>query len=354
MRSLKLLLCILFFCVVNTTFSQSDFVKGYVILNNSDTLNGFLNQDIENNLSKHVAFSDNENGNPVKEYSSTDIQAFYFNGGNLFESISITDVNGLPAVYFAKYILKGYYNLYSFRRNDVQYFIIKHEDTTYLLYDDIVFPSGTLDTKGNYRNQLLFLSRSCGNLTGQVPQLSYSENVLTGFVHKINDCVAPGNTSSTIGVKTRSKVDFYVYAGGLPLGDKYEYTGRALARISIPSVSKTTFINAGISYMSTKKPEEVYNKKVDFLTNMFNVGLTIQNNFTTGVIQPYIELGIGLSSTKTKDMSKENAQFESHTSADLIAAVGIEGYVTKKLAIKADWRYELMLHYPVIGIAYFF
>jgi hypothetical protein len=38
----------------------------------------------------------------------------------------------------------------------------------------------------------------------------------------------------------------------------------------------------------------------------------------------------------------------------LIIAAGIEGYVTKKFVIKADWRHELFTHYPVVGIAYFF
>jgi hypothetical protein len=347
------LFAILLIIISTKAVAQSSYVKGYVILNNNDTLNGFLKQDVEGNLLKQVVFSNNENGNEGKTYTSTDIKAFYFNGGNFFESIYFTDVDTSHQTYFARYILKGYYNLYSFRKSDRQYFIIRHEDTTYLLYDDIILSSGTYDTKGNYQNQFMFLARNCSSSLSRIPQLRYDETEFINFTKKINDCVAPGNTNYTVAVKAKSKTNFYLYAGALPLGEKYEYTGRALVRISTPSISKNVALNAGVSYLAHKTTEEVSGVKKDNITNIVNAGLTIQNNFTTGVIQPYLEAGIGFS-YKEETSAHTLHKTEHKYGVDFIVAAGIEGYITKKFAVKADWRYELLFHYPTIGIAYFF
>jgi hypothetical protein len=355
MNSLKLLSAIILcICLSIKSFCQTDFVKGYVVLNSNDTLSGFIKQDVESNLLNKVIYSDNENGNPNKEYAAGEIRSFYLNGGNLFESVHFTDVDNSQAVCFAKYILKGYYSLYSFRKKDIQYFLIKHDDAVYLLYDDIILSSGSYDTKGNYQNQLAFLSRNCNRLNSSVLQVHFNENDIAAFIKKINDCVAPGTTSSTVVVKSKPKADFYVYAGGLPLGDKFEYTGRALVRISTPSISRNLFFNAGISYTTNQRPEQVYHKKYLYLTHMVTGSVSAQVNLTTGIVQPYIELGAGYSSVKSKDITNGESGFEDLSSFNIVAALGIECYITKKLSVKADWRYDFFVHYPTIGVAYCF
>jgi hypothetical protein len=359
MSNLKMpLVIILCFFFNIKSFCQTEFTKGYIVFNNGDSLNGFLQEDAEDNLLTKVIYSDNASGNPHKEYNANEIKSFYFNGGNLFESVHFRDVNDSPAVCFAKYILKGYYSLYSFRKKDIQYFLIKHEDSTYFLYDDIILNSGGYDTKGNYQNQFLFLSRNCSKLADQIPQLRYSEKDFIAFVHKINDCVAPGSTNSNVSVKSKSKTSLYVYAGGLPLGDKYEYTGRVLVRIASPSISRSFSLNAGFNYLAHKTTEEKSGKKYDDITDIYSLSLTVQNNFTTGIIQPYIEAGFGVGYQSVKGgphgLYDQNIEDNSGIGVDFIMAIGIEGYITKKLAVKADWRYELLMHYPVVGVAYFF
>jgi outer membrane protein W len=355
MNYLKLTLAaMLCFCFNSKTFCQTDFVRGYVVLNNNDTLNGFIKQDVEGNLLNKIIFSDNEKGVPNKAYTVNELKAFHFAGGNLYESVHFKDVNDSPAVYFAKYILKGYYSMYSFREKDIEYFLIRHEDTTYFLYGDIILSSGSYDTKGNYENQLAFLSRNCGNLRNSITQLHFIESNIVDFTKKLNDCVAPGTTSSTVAVKSKTKTSFYVYAGALPLGDKFEYTGRALARISTPSISRNLSFNAGVSYSSNQKEEQIYHSKYLYLTHMITGGISAQYNLTTGIVQPYIELGVGYSVIKSKDITNGEPEFQTLSSFNVIAATGLECYITKRLSVKADWRYDFFLHYPTIGVAYFF
>lgn len=351
----KVLIAILFIASIRAS-AQSDFAEGYIILNNNDTVGGFLKQEVESNLLTRLVFKTNKNEKLPEEYSPGEIKAFSFYGGNSFESIYFKDADAFPVVYFAKELLKGYYDLYSFRKNDLQYYIIKHQDSAYLLYDDILLSSGIYDTKGNYRNLLLFLSRDCSKLTNQISGIRYSESDIIDFTQKINTCIEPNKTSSVIHVKPKSKTSFYVYAGGLPLGDKYQLTGRALARIYTPSISRNVSLNAGVNYLSHKTIQETPGKKENYVTNIYSATLTVQNNFTTGIIQPYVEAGMGVAYKQETNpfYQSSGSGFQSKYGFDFVLALGVEGYITKQLAIKADWRYELVMHYPVIGIAYFF
>jgi hypothetical protein len=68
MSNLKMPLVIILCLFFNIkSFCQTAFTKGYVVLNNNDSLNGFLQEDVEGNLLTKVIYSDNESGNPHKE-----------------------------------------------------------------------------------------------------------------------------------------------------------------------------------------------------------------------------------------------------------------------------------------------
>jgi hypothetical protein len=347
-----LLTFILFYAT--TAFAQTAFINGYVVLNTNDTLRGYLKQDVEENYLAHISFSNNTQGSSSHEYLPTDIKSFAFDDGNTFESIQFIDDGNSQVTYFAKYLLRGYYNLYTFRKKDLQYFLVKQDDKVYFLYDDIITSSGIYNTKGNYKNILLFLSQSCKKMADQISNARYAGSDLISFISKLNDCIAPENKSTVVEVQSKTLTRIYVYAGGLPLSDKYEFTGRVLARFSKPSISKNLFLNAGVSYLAHKETETLYGVKKDHVTNILSAALTLQNNFTTGIIQPYLEAGFGFSYKQETNTVIRGSGFQNKYGIDFIIAAGIEGFVTKNLAIKADCRYELLFHYPTIGIAYFF
>lgn len=338
-------------------FAQSNFVSGYVVKNNNDTLKGFLKADVEKNLTKQVIFSSNASGESQQTFTGNEVKAFYFNNGSLFENITYKDTANTPAQIFAKALLKGYYNLYSFRNNEIEYFVVQKDADSYLLFDDVILPNGTLDAKGNYRNQLMFLSRDCSKLQSFITTVRYTENELLNFISKLNNCIAPSNSNKSLYVKEKSEAHLFVFAGGLPLGsNKYEYTARIGARISVPSISKSTFVYIAATYLGEKSQVSVYGKQKDHIINVASIGITLQNNFTTGIIQPYLEVGVGGAYKHEKNPANALSPntFQNKYGVDIIAALGIEGHITKSLVVKADWRYELLMHYPVIGIAYCF
>jgi len=341
-------------------FAQQKFTGGYVILANGDTLHGYLQEEVEGSLVTGVMFSNNENGTSSKKYVVTDAKAFHYDQGSSFEAVSYNDLNNTPTTTFAKLLLTGYYRLYSLRIKDVIFFVVKNNDSTQLLYDDIRRTDGTIETTGNYVNVLSFLSRTCDKLKNEVTRLRYAEPEMLSFVSRLNQCISPNETNTSLYVKPHSTATVYLYAGGLPLGDKYELIGRVGAKITTPSISKNLSLNIAFTY-STHKEIDTYQYssttyKYDHITKLQTLSGSFLYDFTTGRIRPYFEGGLGLTFSQEQDPLNHGGQtgYENDFGATLLAAIGIEVYVTKKLAVKADWRYEVFFHNPTIGVAYFF
>jgi len=354
------LLCVLFAAFPCFLLAQSSSFKAGYIVTATDTIQGYLKEDIESNLINGVTFSQNSSGIPAQAYSASNMQAFYFNEGSLFQRVSFTDSKGMPQQQFAKLLVKGYYNLYAFRQTDQQYFLISNRDTSMLLYDDRMLSNGQREEKGNFKNLLHFLSLDCSQLSNELDRLNYSEKSLMAYTSNLNDCKAPGANSTSYYVKAKSKVNIYAYAGALPMGKKAQYAGRLGARFSLPSISKKIFMNAGVNYQRriiTEKHYSIYTYRyTDYphTTEVSSASFTIQNNFTTGTIQPYIEAGLGFAHKIEVAKYDNTGDFQPKTGIDIIVAAGVEGYINQHLAVKVDWRYELVVNYPAVGIAYFF
>jgi hypothetical protein len=345
-------------------FAQQNFTGGYVILANGDTLRGYLQEEVEGSLVTGVTFSNNENGTSSKKYVVTDAKAFHYDQGSSFEAVSYNDLNNTPTTTFAKLLLTGYYRLYSLRIKDVIFFVVKNNDSTQLLYDDIRRTDGTIETTGNYVNVLSFLSRTCDKLKNEVTRLRYAEPEMLSFVSRLNQCISPDETNTSFYLKPHSTATVYLYAGGLPLGDEYELIGRVGAKITTPSISKNLSLGIAFTYSTHKQIDSYEQNGSSYITTFeYNHILKLQTlsgsfqyDFATGRLRPYFQAGIGLTFSQEQDPINHGGveKFENDFGASFLAAIGVEGYVTKHLAIKADWRYEVLFHYPTIGVAYFF
>jgi len=97
--------------------------------------------------------------------------------------------------------------------------------------------------------------------------------------------------------------------------------------------------------------------KQEITINMYSIPFSIQHNFTKGIIQPYLDAGFSLVYKKATggiDYGNRPIEDRNKTGIGFTAAIGVDGNITKNLAVKAEWRYELVLHLPTIGIAYTF
>ncbi len=359
-----LTLALLFFLPLSI-LAQITYKTGYVVYNNNDTTKGFLKDDDELGYFKGVTFAKSSGGEASAYLTTATIKGFGFNGGNSFEEVHYTNGDGVAADVFAQAVLSGYYRLFTFKANTYLYFAIKtNDDSLYLLYDDQQSVMGDLLKEGNYKNTLSFLSAGCDNLKDRLINFSYSAGEIINYVQLLNKCKSPSTASTLLVKKAASQLKLYVYAGGITLGNSNsELTGRLIAKILTPSIDKKSSINIGINYLAYSHLEQKtpsydlpYWAQSTLKEDIIEVPFTLQYNFSKGIIQPYVNVGPSLVYQHVRggfDNAGYLASPKNQFGVGLAAAIGIECPITHSLYIKADWTYELILHYPTIGISYF-
>jgi hypothetical protein len=143
----------------------------------------------------------------------------------------------------------------------------------------------------------------------------------------------------------------------LPAGDDHQITLDAAVRLINPRIDPKASLNIGLRYSNTGTSTKtttydyIYNIEYVYVSKqtheVFCLPVTFQYNLLSGRIQPAVYVGF-------------SAAYLSENPADPhilqkfgIAVIGgacIEGYITPHFLIKADWRYELLMQYPSIGV----
>ena len=193
-------------------------------------------------------------------------------------------------------------------------------------------------------------------------QIRYNEKDLASFISQLNNCVSPGAASTDYYQKPKTETQIVAFAGGLPMGVRNQFTAEVILRLIYPQLSKKIYFNVGPHYSHTYKTRRDRDDGNFFFTrsiqdDIFSVPVTIQYSFINWVIQPYVSAGFAAAYLKERTSNIQDALFipaQNQLKLAGIGAVGVEGHITKQLFIKIEWRYELILQYPAIGIAYSF
>ena len=353
-----------FLCLIAISFkgiSQKNFIPGYIIRNTGDTVHGFLQEEIRKNLLTEIKFK-TDISPTVKTFSVEDIQAFRYEDGELYKKISFLDISedsDVQRTCFAKQLVTGRYSLFDFERNGRLFFLVTVAPDSYLLYDAVYSGTGEEKEKGSYIAQLTLLSNECDKSFFQPSQTGFDEKDISQFVMQLNLCAAPGENAVSYYTKTKVKTEFLIYAGVLPLGKQSQITIEGVARIYYPEISKKVSVNIGLRYarILTENVADTYPYNHFIETHqIYSVPLTLQFNIITGRVQPFIYAGVSVAYLKETAGGAvlNDSGFENNYGFAFIVGAGLEVYIVKGLAFRADWRYELLTQFPSIGLSYRF
>jgi len=336
------------------------FEKGYVVSSNGDTTRGLLKRSTYMELAQTVEFRASKDSTASYFYTTHDLKSFAFDEGDLFEAVTYADTANKNKTEFGHIVLEGYYNLYALARQTLSEYLVKSSDTAYLLYDDNVDVFDDFDKKvqlGNYRNMLAFLARDCNRSNTEFEKLQFSQHDIMHAVKQLNEC----HQSSSIVHRQKAKLDAHVvlYAGAFVLNNTWaQYSGGAELRLRNTKVSRKLAFVTGLHYSRIIEVEKgyFYNpyliSKRDRITEIYSVPATIHYTFLEHAIQPYVYLGMGAAyKTANYHSPYPDEGFQRRYGFSVIMGVGIEVYPIANLAIKADWRHELLLQYPNLGVA---
>jgi hypothetical protein len=358
---MKIISCFLITCSLCFRLSaQQLFDPGYIIKKNQDTVRGFIIIDLESNLSSAVKFKTDEIS-PTVKFVPSELEGFK-TGDDVYRSMQFrnTAEDSVMETAFVKQLVKGEYNLYAYAKTDRKFYLLQKEEILYFLYDGVNRNSGEIVQKGNFYNYLNLVAVPCEKLTNLVDRVGYNDKDMAEFISKVDNCETPGNATNLY-QKPKTLVQPMIFAGGLPVSGMNQFTASFILHITLPRIDKKTSINIGLNYASlTKETDERndYYYLYKLLTNyqIFSVPVTFQYNFTTNRIQPYFYAGISAAYDQ-KTTNTQNNQIpasDNQFGISPVAGIGIQARLIAQLFLRADWRYEVVLQYPAIGIAYQF
>jgi len=247
---------ILFFLLLLFThyaISQDFFKKGYIV-SGKDTVHGYIKQDLEEKLSEAITFKDQAGASKV--LTTSDINAFAFEEGPKFALVNYVDPleGSKRKMNFAKVLMQGTYDLFSFRKKDDLYFVVRRSDSSYLLYDDERTPMGDVVEKGNFRNFLAFFGRECSKSDLDVSNVNFTEPGFVTFFSKLEACQGTLNTATISYSKPKTEKHILMTAGGFAVDQKSDLVIQVLLQLSLPSINKKASVNMGVAYLrNTKK-----------------------------------------------------------------------------------------------------
>ena len=351
------------FLLCSTVYCQQQYLPGYIVTNNGDTMHVTLQEGSMRDITQTIKFK-KDLQSAASTFKPGDISSFGYDKGGLYKSVLFsgnpsdsTDVK----YYFAEQLLAGTYDLFLYQRKDHPAYIVRKDNHYYVLTNTTYTGRGEIDDTGNYQNQLVFLSVNCGITIRDIEAVGFDDKSMIKIITELNHCANPSAKVISYDHPRNTKFEIIAFAGAFPAVQSFQLAAEVIARFPYPKISRNLYINVGIHFSSTpslyNKPNSYYFLKNAKTSDMiYSLAATMQYNFIRGIIQPYIAAGglMGVQNETVNTASFGKFHFDNGFKLSAIGEAGIEATVVRKLLIKAAWRYEAMVEYPVIGIAYKF
>ncbi len=160
-------------------FAQNNFLPGYVVTFDNDTIEGFVEKSNARRMYSHCNFKRKEN---IIKYSPNQIKAYSFSNGKPYIS-QIVDSS------FVEALVLGTISLYRYGSS----FIVQKDDQkhtlTYSKKEEIVDGKLMVKHDNMWRNILSYLSSDCPSTQKSLATVSFNEKKLTKFVIQFNKCM---------------------------------------------------------------------------------------------------------------------------------------------------------------------
>ena len=159
--------------------AQSNFMPGYVVTFENDTIEGFVEKNNESRMYSQCTFK--QKGN-INKYSTHQIKAYAFSDGTSYIS-QILDSSFVEALVIGAMSLYKYGNSFIVQKDDQKHIL------TYSKKEEIVDGRPMLKEDNMWRNILNYLSSDCVSNQKSLATVSFNEKKLTKFIVQYNKCM---------------------------------------------------------------------------------------------------------------------------------------------------------------------
>lgn len=310
---------VILLCLTITANAQSNYIKGYIITNNNDTIRGFIDFRTDKINSSVCKFKLSEEADEQMFHPDDILGYMLINEVKYYVSRTITLNNNKEKV-FLEYLVQGIKDLYYYPK-DLGYYFFEDENGKMISVtkeaDKIVDNKYKTDNK--YKGLLSYIFRDCNSVTKNIERSTFERSTMIELTKKYHQQMcAPGQECIVFEndyKKTFLKFDFAFY-GGLQIMDfKFrdsepaefnpnKYLSPVIggeACISSPRLMKSLsmVLDASLSKIEGKKDlfkensdfESHYQKyQFDGLISTF--GLELKYTYPEGLFRPTAEAGL--------------------------------------------------------------
>ena len=291
------------------SFSQTEFRKGYVILQNSDTLHGFINFTKKNVC--HFKKSDSDKKHQA--YEPSELVGFGVINGRHFESKVIpSQIGEAPGeTVFMECVVKGAASLYTFNN---RFFSLVADTSFYELSQKTTPNSGGSFVQKRYYGILNYQMRGCPDVGRKLIKLKLSKDDLVDLFSEYNICVSSpyiyyleqkpklitklsfhgGFTQSSINLNFSDKPLY-----NSPINASSGMVGSSL-NFTWPRATERVSMNLGLMYFFTNFYITSIGEtgtRVNYIEGTININelkvpLGLQYSFNTRRLTPFVVAGI--------------------------------------------------------------
>jgi hypothetical protein len=300
-----------------SSFSQSDFRKGFIITSSKDTVFGLIDYREGSKPYKSCAFKKTE-GESTTTYDPNEIRGYGFIEGKYFESREIKEENQIQKVIFIEVKIKGVVSLYKF---DNSFLVEKTGDTLTRLYNKI--EERLIDTKivqwntNEHVVKLNWLLFDCVDLRERIQKIRLIERELISLIEDYNQCTGkPAITYNAskpwmklemgmVGGLNISNLEFATSADKFKhLKGSFDVSKSPVIGLSFdilsPRLSERFSFHGDVLYIKSKYENvniftSYYSTERDYVTielHQLKIPVGVRYTFPEKKITPYFNMGI--------------------------------------------------------------
>lgn len=200
--SRKLHLCVAITYLVLSTnsvlFSQDNFLPGYLVNNEGDTISGFIDYGNPKSNAAYCLFKRTRNDEKAERYNPEDLQFFRFRNSKLYISKTI-NLKNISGRYFLEYLLDGIVEIYFLAHPFKDYFLIEKDGKLYELSNEekILLGSNGRFVKHYatpYSGVIHYVMQDAPTLSDEINELNFDHNSFIRIGKKYHNLLCePGN-----------------------------------------------------------------------------------------------------------------------------------------------------------------
>jgi len=377
----KTIFCCLYLIIpLVSIFSQSNYQKGYIITQEKDTVNGWIDFRTDHTNALLCKFKQLEN-EPEKIYHPGEIEGYRFiNEGKFYVSRSVV-IDSIQQTVFLEYLVQGMLNLYYFPQGNGYYFFENKDGSLVAVTKkpDEINNNNKYIVDNRYKGILSYIFRDCMPLAVKSTKADFNKESMIVFTKDYHDQMCESSEKCIIFEndykKKFTKFDFTVFSGfefntinlyGYDFTEMLSFSPVIGAGLNISSPrfikSLSILLDATLSKIMgaidyTDRSQSYYQYHFSGIKSDFFGGL--EYIFDKGKIRPAINVGLSYcyysdlkSTLNPNSQIYENELLIQNSSTGIKAGLGVDYQIKGNQFIIVRFQYSNLKNYYNLNNTY--